>query len=256
MIRAFFVTLITSAYILVLGPPVVIYALLTGNSDPVYRVGVLGAKMALWLAGVRMEVRGVEKIPRDRPVVFMANHQGNCDPPALLATLPPVLVVVKKEFFRVPILGRAMLARGFIPVDRKNREFAIAAVEQAVHSLKAGHCFLVFPEGTRSPDGRLQPFKKGVFVMALKASAPIVPVSLSGSNKIMPKGQFVMRPGRVRLTVHDPVYTDGQRVEDRPAVMERVRRAILSGLAKEEWPSEGTTKSLVPSAAPPAATSS
>lgn len=236
MIRAFVVTLITFAYILVAGPPILFYALLTGNSDPVYRVGKRGVRMALWLAGVRMDVQGLEKIPPGRAVVYMANHQGNCDPPALIATLPRVAVIAKKEFFRVPILGRAMLVCRFIPVDRKNREQAIRAIERAVGALRAGDSFLVFPEGTRSPDGRLQPFKKGVFVMALEAGAPIVPISVSGSSKIMAKRKFVIRPGLVRITVHDPILVEG--MEDRDVVMERVRQAILSGLTKEEWPLE------------------
>ena len=127
MIRAFLVTLVTFAYILILGPPVLIYAAIRGDGDLVYRVGTLGARMALWLAGTRLEIHGLDQIPSDRPVVFMANHQSNFDPPALLAVLPPVLVLVKKEFFRVPILGRAMVACGFILVDRRNREQALEA---------------------------------------------------------------------------------------------------------------------------------
>jgi 1-acyl-sn-glycerol-3-phosphate acyltransferase len=144
--------------------------------------------------------------------------------------------MVKKEFFRVPIIGRGMVACGFIRVDRSNREQALEAVEKGVQALRAGKSFLVYPEGTRSPDGRLQSFKKGVFVMALKAGAPIVPISVSGSNKIMPKGKFVMRPGRVRITFHEPILTAGLAVEDRQAVIERVRTAILSGLERGEWP--------------------
>ena len=167
MVRAIIVTLVTFAYVLVLGPPLLIYVWLTGNTDPLYNAGRRGARMALWLAGVKVDVQGLEKLPPAGAVVFMANHQGNCDPPAIFPILPPVLILVKREFFRVPVLGRAMLARGFVPVDRKAREQAVAAVEQAVERLKAGLSFLVFPEGTRSPDGRLQAFKKGVFVMAL-----------------------------------------------------------------------------------------
>lgn len=237
MIRAFLVTFITFAYILVFGPPVLIYALLSGNGDPVYRTGVLGARLALWLAGVKLEVQGRERIPRGRPVVFMANHQSNCDPPALLIVLPSVLVLVKKEFFRVPIMGSAMRLVGFIRVDRKNREQALDAVERGVLALEAGRSFLVYPEGTRSLDGRLQKFKKGVFVMAVKAGAPIVPISVSGSNKIMPKGKFVMRPGRVRITFHESIPTEGLTTEDRDVIIERVRQAILTGLTKDEWPS-------------------
>ncbi|MBZ5561902.1 MAG: 1-acyl-sn-glycerol-3-phosphate acyltransferase [Acidobacteriia bacterium] len=236
MIRACFVTFVIGVYILILGPPLLLYMLLTGNSDPVYAAGKRGARLALWLAGVHLEVSGLEKFPRDRTVVFMANHQGNCDPPALLAILPTVSIVAKKEFFRIPILNRAMLARGFIPVDRKHREAAIAAVNQAVRSLQAGHSFLVFPEGTRSRDGRLQPLKKGVFIMAMKVGAPILPVSISGSSKIMAKGKFVIHPGRVRITVHDPVPTEGHTLDDRQLIMDRVRQALLAGLAPEECP--------------------
>jgi 1-acyl-sn-glycerol-3-phosphate acyltransferase len=236
MVRALLVTLVTFAYVLILGPPLLIYGALSGNTDPLYGVGKLGARMALWLAGVRLEIHGLDRIPCGRAVVFMANHQSNCDPPALLAILPPVLVMVKKEFFRVPIIGRGMRACGFIPVDRRNREQALEAVEKGVQALKAGKSFLVYPEGTRSPDGRLQRFKKGVFVMAIKAGAPIVPISVSGSNKIMPKGKFVIRPGRVRITFHQAVGAEGPGIEDREILIQRVRQAILTGLEKEEWP--------------------
>ena len=236
MLRAVFVTLVIIAYVLILGPPVLIYSAISGNTDPIYKVGIWGARMALWLAGVRLEVHGLQHIPLHQPVVFMANHQSNCDPPALLVVLPPVLVMVKKEFFRVPIIGRGMVARGFIRVDRRNREQALQAVEKGVEALMAGKSFVVYPEGTRSPDGRLQSFKKGVFVMALKAGAPIIPISVSGSNKIMPKGKFVMRPGVVRITIHEAVPTEGYTIEDREIIIERVRQAILAGLEKDEWP--------------------
>jgi 1-acyl-sn-glycerol-3-phosphate acyltransferase len=236
MIRALLVTLVTFVYVLIVGPPILIHAWLTGNTDAIYRQGMRGARLALWLAGVRLEVHGLERIPRHRAVVFMPNHQSNCDPPALLVTLPPVLVMVKKEFFRVPVLGRGMRARGFIAVDRRNRDRAIVAVDAAVAGLRAGHSFLAFPEGTRSPNGRLQAFKKGVFVMAIKAGTPIVPISISGGRKIMPKGKFVIRPGRVRITIHDPIATAHLRLEDRQTVIDATRQAILTGLAPEEWP--------------------
>jgi 1-acyl-sn-glycerol-3-phosphate acyltransferase len=236
MLRAVFVTLVIVAYLLILGPPLLIYGAISGNTDPLYKAGISGARAALRLAGVRLEVRGRQRTPQHQPVVFMANHQSNCDPPALLAVLPPVLVMVKKEFFRVPIIGRGMVARGFIRVDRGNRERALQAVEKGVLALKAGKSLLVYPEGTRSPDGRLQSFKKGVFVMAIKAAAPIVPVSVSGSNKIMPKGKFVMRPGRVQITIHEAVPTEGLMPEELEIIVGRVRQAILSGLEEDERP--------------------
>jgi 1-acyl-sn-glycerol-3-phosphate acyltransferase len=197
---------------------------------------------ALRLAGARLEVHGLEKIPKRCTLVFMPNHQSNCDPPAVFLILPAVLVMAKKEFFRIPVLGRAMRMRGFVPVDRKKREKAIESVEQATRSLQAGHNFLVFPEGTRSPDGRLQPLKKGVFVMAIKAQATIVPISVSGSRRIMPKGKLLISPGLVRITIHDPVPTEGCTLEDREQIMERVRQAILSGLTEEEQAAASSVK--------------
>lgn len=238
MIRSIFVTLVTFAYILIVGTPFLIHAMITRKTDTIYGVGILGAKLALWFAGVRLEVEGRENIPAGRAVVFTPNHQSNCDPPAVASVLPPVLIMAKQEFFRMPVLGRAMRLRGFIPVDRKNRERAIHAVEKASASLRAGHSFLAYPEGTRSPDGRLQAFKKGVFVMAMNAGAPIVPISVSGSYKIMQKGELAIHPGVVRITFHPAIPTEGCTVEDRPRIMASVRRAILSGLTQEEQPLE------------------
>ncbi len=236
MIRAFLVTLIVFAYVLLVGTPVLVHAAISGNTDTLYRVGRFGARLVLWLSGVKLEVMGREKTCTDRAVVFMSNHQSNCDPPAVLNLLPPVLIIGKKEFFRVPILGRGMALRGFIPIDRKNRAQAIKAIEAGTQALKRGHSFLIFPEGTRSPDGRLQAFKKGAFIMAMKAGAPIAPISISGSARVMPKGKFEIRPGVVRVTVHDPVPTEGCMPDDRETIMEQVRQAILSGLAEDELP--------------------
>jgi len=241
MIRTVLAVFVALAFIFFLGAPLLIYAVLSGDTDPLYWAGLAGSRAALWTAGVRIEVHGRDKIPAGRAVVFMPNHQSNIDPPAVVVLLPPVLVLGKQEFFRVPVLGRAMRLRGFVPIDRKNRERAIEAVEQAIRSLQAGRSFLVFPEGTRSPDGRLQPFKKGAFMMALKAGAPIVPISISGASLVMRKGEFAIHPGRVRITFHDAVPTAGCSVDDRERIMESVRQAILSGLTAEERPLEEVT---------------
>jgi len=238
MIRAILVSIVTFLYILGVGLPFLIHAWLTKNTDTLYRMGITGGRLALWLSGVRLEVHGLEKIPRGRAAIYMPNHQSNCDPPAVITILPPVLVLAKQEFFRVPVLGWAIRYRGFIPVDRKNRERALAAVEQAVESMKRGNSFLAFPEGTRSPDGRLQTFKKGLFVMAIKAGALIVPVSVSGARKIMPKGQFAINPGLVRITIHDPISTADYTVERRRELVQVTRQAILKGLDPDEWPRE------------------
>jgi 1-acyl-sn-glycerol-3-phosphate acyltransferase len=243
MIRAALVTAVAFLLILILLPLLLVYSVLARETDTMYRTAIRCVRLVVWLAGVRMDIQGLERIPRDRAVVFMPNHQGNADPPALFAVLPPMLALAKKELFSIPILGRAMRMRGFIPVDRKNRERAVQAVEEAVVKLKDGYSFIAFPEGTRSRDGRLQPFKKGVFVMAIKAGVPVVPVSVSGSSKIMQKGSPAIRPGRMRITVHDAISTEGLTLDDREKLSREVRAAVLKGLSPDELPlgeSEGT----------------
>ena len=236
MIRTAMTFTLTFAYIFLVGGPFLLYAVVSRRTDALYAVGVRGARLALWLAGVKIEATGKEKIPAGRPLIFMSNHQSNSDPPAVFVHLPPVLVMAKKEFFRVPVLGTSMRLRGFVPVDRKNRERAMAAVARAVEGLKAGHSFLVFPEGTRSADGRLQRFKKGAFMMAVKSGAAIVPVSVSGSRFIMPKGARALRPGVMRITFHDAVEAAEFGADRLPELQARVRQAIASALTPDEQP--------------------
>jgi len=236
MFRAFLVIFLTFAYICILGPPLILYGKLTGNSDPVYKAGVLGAKFCLWLAGVKLEVIGRDKIPQNQSLVFMPNHQSYGDSPIVLPILPPVIALAKKEFFRVPILGSGMRLCKFIPVDRKHRQRAIQSMNEAAERLRRGESFVGFPEGTRSPDGRLQPFKKGVFMMAINAHVPIVPMSISGSHRVMRKDDWAIHPGTVRVTIHDPIPTAGCKMDDRERIMERVRQAVISGLTPEERP--------------------
>ncbi|MGH9435097.1 MAG: lysophospholipid acyltransferase family protein [Terriglobia bacterium] len=236
MIRSLGVFCFALALVVLWGCPLLLYTMLSGDSGLLYRAGVLGARLAVKLAGVRLAVSGRERIPVGRAVVFMANHQSNCDPPAIIGLLPPVLMLAKEEFFRVPILGQGMRLGGFIPIDRKSREKAFQAIDRAAEALGAGHSFLVFPEGTRSEDGRLLPFKKGIFIMAVKAGAPIVPISISGSRKIMPKGKVMITPGEVCVTFHDPVLTEGFVPEQTATLEAAVRAAIISGLSDEERP--------------------
>ncbi|MBI4164558.1 MAG: 1-acyl-sn-glycerol-3-phosphate acyltransferase [Acidobacteria bacterium] len=236
MIRTAFVVLAACAYLLFVFTPKFFVSLITRKTDALYRAGVRGCRMAVWLAGIRVEVCGREKIPKDRAVIFMPNHQSMCDPPAMMASLPPVFVLLKRSLFRIPVLGPAMRMHGFVPIDREHRERAMQAVEEAAAKLRSGHSFLVYPEGTRTRDGRLLPFKKGAFVMAMRAQAPIVPVSVSGAYKIMRKGGMALHPGTVRITFHEPVSTEGYAADDRRVVMEKVRAAIITGLAEDEKP--------------------
>jgi len=236
MIRTVLVVMAAGAYMFWFFTPLYLIAWITRNSDALYRAGARGCRWAVWLAGIKLEIRGREKIPSGRAVVFMPNHQSMCDPPALMGILPPVLVLLKRSLFRIPALGPAMRMRGFVPIEREHRERAMQAVEEAVSKLRAGHSFLVYPEGTRSPDGRLLPFKRGAFLMAMRAQAPIVPISVSGAYKIMRKGEMSLHPGTVRITFHDPVPTEGHSGDARSVVIEKVRAAIIAGLAEDEKP--------------------
>ncbi len=236
MIRTFLLAVVLPVYMTLVGGPLLLFALLTHRTAALYKAGLAGAKLALWISGIKVEAQGLENIVRGSSAVYMANHQSNSDPAAVLSVLPPVLVLVKKEFFRVPLLGPAMKVRGFISIDRQHREQALVALDQAVAKLRAGHSFLAYPEGTRSPDGHLQPFKKGVFRMAIQAGAPIVPISVSGSSKLLQKGKRRIHPGTIRLTLHRPIPTQGMTVEALDRLMAAVRQAIISGLAEDERP--------------------
>lgn len=236
MIRALFAVSVAIVLVLLLGTPLLVYSALRGESETLFRVGIWACRLVLRVGGVRLEVHGQDKIPAGQPVVFMPNHQSNCDPPAVITVLPPARVMAKKGLFAVPILGRAMRLRGYVPVDRQNRERAMQAIEEGVKALQAGESFMIYPEGKRSSDGRLLPFKKGAFVMAIQAQAPILPISVSGAYKIMPKGRLAIRPGIMRITIHDPVPTAGYTVDEREQLSEVVRQAILQGLSPEEWP--------------------
>ena len=237
-IRAIVVVTVVFLYIFLTAPPMLIYSVLARETDSIYAVGRFGAKIAVWFAGIKLDVRHREKIPVGQAALFLANHQSNCDPPALVSILPPIWIMAKKEFFRIPFLNIGMRMRGFISIDRSNRAAAIRSVDRAAESLKSGRPFIAYPEGTRSPDGRIQNFKRGVFVMAIKAGAPIVPISVSGGHKIMTKGKWAIHPGTLRITFHDPVPTAGLVHEDRNRLSRQVREIIISGLTEQERPKE------------------
>ena len=186
------------AIVLVL-PWLILWSAITGSSDLMYALSMKCVRLLASIVGIRVCVEGRENIPAGA-CVFASNHVSNADPIALFPAVPRRLsVLAKKELFRIPILSFGMRQAKFIPVDRADRKSAIASVDTAVRYLKEGLSFVVFPEGTRSLDGRLRPFKKGAFLMAIEAGVPVVPVSLAGTQHLMQKGHWTVQPGDVTV---------------------------------------------------------
>lgn len=236
MLRALLISIFLALYTVIVGPPFILHCLMTGSPDLLYRVGVAGAVFALRLAGVRVRVEGRENIPAG-VCLFVANHTSNVDPPVVVGAIPRrVALLGKKEVFNIPILAAALRLASFVPVDRANREAALASVEQAIGYLKAGVSFLIFPEGTRSPDGRLARFKKGSFVMAIRAGVWVVPISVEGAPRVMRKGEFAIRPGEVTVKFHPPVNAAEFSLDDKGELVARVHSAIAAGLPDDQKP--------------------
>ncbi|HXW05006.1 MAG TPA: lysophospholipid acyltransferase family protein [Vicinamibacterales bacterium] len=229
-LRSIATYVVVALYVLLMGPPFVLLALATGNPAILYRVGLLGVRLGLALSGIRYEVEGAEHIQRDRAAVYAVNHASNVEPPILFAMLheifPRLRVLYKAELRKLPILVRAFDLAGFVPLDRRNRDQSLPAIERAAEALRQGNSFLIFPEGTRSRTGELLPFKKGGFIMALKGQAPIVPVAIKGARDAMRKGSPVIRPVLVRVRLGRPIETAGLSVDDRDRLIGDVRAEV------------------------------
>src|SRR5277367_4681456 len=197
MLRTLFVAVFLSIYILIVGPPLLVWTLVTRNPDAIYWAGANGVMFFVRLVGVRVRVVGTERIPPET-CIFAANHTSSADAPAVVRAIPRrIAILLKKSLFAYPVVGQAFRHAHFIPVERFNRDAAIDSLEKATESLRGGQSFLIYPEGTRSPDGRLQELKKGTAVMAIKAGVRIVPVACSNAQRIMRKGSLKVYPGEI-----------------------------------------------------------
>lgn len=236
MLRTLFIGVFLSLYILIVGPPLLVYTLITRNPDPIYWAGVKGVMFFVRAVGVKVRVRGLERIP-PRVCLFVANHTSSADAPAVVGAIPRrIAILLKESLFKWPIVGQAFLAAQFIPVNRSAREAAISSVERATEALKAGQSFLIYPEGTRSPDGRLQEFKKGAVMMAIKAGAPIVPMACSGAHHIMEKGSLVIHPGDILVEFLEPIDASRYSLDERDALNEHVHDVMAAGLPPDQRP--------------------
>ena len=222
-----------SLYVLVTALAGMPLATVFGWTGLLYVFGHGGVHLGLRLSGIRFKVAGTEHLPLGRAAVYCANHESNVDPPILFTALHPRMhILYKAEIDKIPVLARAFRMGGFIPIDRRNKESAMRSIEQGAASLRAGHSFLIFPEGTRSRTHEMLPFKKGGFVMAIKAVAPIVPVAISGGRAAMRKGSAIIRPVTVSIRVGQPIETADIGLDDRNELIARVRERIDALLAE------------------------
>jgi 1-acyl-sn-glycerol-3-phosphate acyltransferase len=231
MLRATFVYLFVGLYILILAPFGMLWAYVSRNGAILYSLARICIRVAGGVSGVRVNVQGREKIAPGMTYVFLSNHQGNFDAPVLIHVIPRnTSVLIKREMMRIPVLSLVLKQVDFIPLDRLNPKKAQIGIERGAQLLANGKSFLAFPEGTRSRDGKLGDFKKGVFVMAIKAQAPIIPITLRNSAQVNPPGTYGVRAGCIDVVIHDPIETKGMTLEDRNRLVETTREAIASAL--------------------------
>lgn len=225
-----------SLYVLLVGPPLLLIAILFRKVSWLYTVGLGGVKLGIFLSGVRVEILGAENIQKHRAAVYAVNHTSNVEPPILFLALAPIFprlrVLYKAELRKLPILVRAWDLAGFVPLERGNREQSLPAIDRAAEALREGNSFLIFPEGTRSRTGALLPFKKGGFIMAIKGHAPIVPVAITGARDAMQKGSLVIQPVTVRVRFGAPVETAGLSLDMRDSLVGIVRSRVEALIAE------------------------
>ncbi len=231
----FYITLVIATTIL--GILALITVAITKNHRIAHSYGKLWSWLILAASGVKLKVYGRENLNPDKAYIFAANHASQFDIFALYLSIPiEFRWLAKIELFSIPILGHAMKAIGYIPIDRKNRKAAFKSIDHAAEEVRKGKSIIIFPEGTRSKDGILQEFKKGGFILAIKSQQPIVPISIEGSHKILRKHDWKIYPGTIVVKFGKPIPTRGLTVKDRFKLIERLREEILSNLPEDQKP--------------------
>jgi len=217
-------------YVLLIGSPFVLIAIILGKPAILYRIGHLGVRLGLLTSGITSTVEGASNIQRHRAAVYAVNHASNVEPPIVFDVLhelfPKLRILYKAELHKLPVLGRAFDLAGFVPLERANREQSLPAIDGAAEALRDGNSFLIFPEGTRSRTGNLLPFKKGGFILAIKGQAPVVPVAITGARDAMRKGSPIIHPVRVRVRIGEPVETTGMTLDDRDTLATLVHQKV------------------------------
>ncbi|AJE02333.1 lysophospholipid acyltransferase family protein [Geobacter pickeringii] len=209
----------------------VVGSLVDSSGAFAHRCALFWSRVGLMMAGVRLEVVGTENVPAGQSVIFMGNHQGNFDILVLSRAIPRRFSwLAKEELFRIPLFGPAMRRAGYIPIDRSDGRKALRSLDAAAKRIRAGASVIVFPEGTRTADGSLLPFKKGGFILAERAGVPVVPFTINGSMRVNPRNTVKLFRGTIGVRFGAPIATSGEGALTGGDLMERVRTAIESGL--------------------------
>ena len=233
MVRTTFIILWVVLSTFVLGILAIIISLFSRTGNIVHRIARIWGRGILFVSRIRVTVEGLARIDPLRSYIYMSNHQSNFDIPVLLAHLPVQFRwLAKAELFKIPIFGRAMRGAGYVRIDRFNRQSAIDSINEAAAKMKDGVSVMIFPEGTRSRDGNIRPFKKGGFVMAVDSGVPIVPIILRGTRPIMEKSSLRINTGDVSLQIKKPIETTGYTRETKNNLIEMVRSVICQGFEK------------------------
>lgn len=241
MIRSALLVVLAVAVTAFMSICALLFPMISPGENKAHKVANLWAKLLLKLTSIRVNVIGRENVLLNKPQIFMANHQSDFDILIVLAHIPGQFRwIVKKELFKIPIFGKAMKSAGYIEIDRQNHEKAMKSLEEAAQKIREGKSVMTFPEGTRSKDGTIKPFKQGMFHLAIQAGVPIVPISIIGAHEILPKRSLKIRPGRITMVIDRPVGVTGYTVESRGELIERIRGTIIrnfeSGKAYREKP--------------------
>lgn len=228
MLRNLFCIFVATVWTTVLFPVTVIVAILTLDvSTTLFVVQRIWSPVLLWAGGAQFSVRGLEKADFTKPAIYVCNHQSTLDIPALFVALPVAFrFVAKQQLQYVPFLGWYMTMAKFVFIDRSNHKKAVRSLELAAERIRSGISIAMFPEGTRSEEAAIMPFKKGPFALAMKAGVPVVPIAIEGSGKLMPKNSWNITPGPVTVSIGEPVDPK-QFGEDREALMKAVRDRII-----------------------------
>jgi 1-acyl-sn-glycerol-3-phosphate acyltransferase len=226
------ILLIFIVIVAVLFIPLIFLCYVLRCSQPIFFIGKRILRIARVILGIRLDVSGIEGIEKKKAYIFMSNHLSIIDGPLLFMIIPQYLrVILKKEAFRIPIIAQAMRQIGFIPVDRKRLKGGKESIDRASRMIREkGFSFLIFPEGTRSRDGELQPFKRGGVFLALNSHVDILPVTIKGTYKLMPKGSFFIKKGKVGVAFHQPVSVEGFDNQSLSLLVDKIRDIIKAGL--------------------------